>query len=177
VDRARCGGRSAPDAVPGWTVRRSLPGCPVAILHDVGSRNLRHWEFDGRFWTHVAVATPPQRWMVQTDTDQRHRTIVLSGGVGKNDTWTWDGIAWTQRFQLVSPPVRSITGPTPGDGLRRGRGAFFGGAGDGPILSDTWLWDGSEWRHAAQGRGPWSTAYGNSARRRDYQHCEPFVRG
>lgn len=126
-------------------------GVLVAITDDVGSANVQQWEFDGRFWLHASVATPPQRDMVQTVADQAHRTIVLFGGLGKNDTWTWDGFVWARQFPLQSPPVRSTTGPMPGMAYDAARGevVVFGGVGDGPVLNDTWLWDGAGWRQAA----------------------------
>ena len=128
-----------------------MRGVLVLMVDDVASGGVQQWEFDGRSWTHVPVLTPPQRDMVQIVADQLHQVIVLFGGLGKTDTWTWDGFTWTQRFPPQSPAVRSTTGPMPGMAYDAARGqvVVFGGAGDGPVLNDTWLWDGAEWWQAA----------------------------
>jgi hypothetical protein len=42
-------------------------------------------------------------------------TIVLFGGADQNngsvfgDTWTWDGVTWTEQFPPVSPSARSVS--------------------------------------------------------------------
>jgi hypothetical protein len=126
------------------------PRRPVVILlaYDVNQTTLQHWEFDGRAWTHRAIATPSKRSLVQTVADERDHTIVLFGGTGHNDTWTWDGARWTQQQPKHSPSVRSGTGPTPGmayDGTR-GEVVVFGGYdGKSGPLADTWTWNGRDW--------------------------------
>jgi hypothetical protein len=78
--------------------------------------------------------------------------VLLFGGSGVgpgapfyDDTWVWDGAAWTQRM---------VTGPDARQGhamATRGGGAMlFGGysvneGGVLPLLSDTWEWDGAAW--------------------------------
>jgi len=121
----------------------------VLLADDINKTTLQHWEFDGRVWTHRDVATPPVRALVQTADDERTHTIVMFGGVGHNDTWTWDGTRWTQRHPLHSPSMRSSTGPMPGMAYdaARGRVVVFGGIDvrTNRPLNDTWTWNGEDW--------------------------------
>jgi hypothetical protein len=69
-------------------------------------------------------------------------TVNDSAGTYLNDTWTWDGVTWTQQFPAVSPPARQCS--TPGmvyDGVT-GTVLLFGGGNSTGNLDDTWIWDG-----------------------------------
>jgi hypothetical protein len=57
-----------------------------------------------------------------------------------NDTWTWNGSAWTQLSPATSPPPRY--GAILVYDAARHKLVLFGGAG----LNDTWTWDGSNWK-------------------------------
>ena len=65
-----------------------------------------------------------------------------SPGTYFNDTWTWDGVTWTQQFPVANPPARQCS--TPGmvyDGVT-GTVLLFGGGNSAGGLDDTWVWDG-----------------------------------
>ena len=77
--------------------------------------------------------------------DSEHKLVLLFGGEAsdryRNDTWAWDGQAWTQVAD---------TGPNPRrlhamafDSARQ-RTVLFGGEVGG-ITNDTWEWDGGVW--------------------------------
>jgi len=82
-------------------------------------------------------------------------TVILFGGNDidsggdLNDTWTWDGVTWTQQFPRISPPPRDSAGFTYNDAAQTV--VLFGGSGntsgDGVVMNDTWIWDGKakEW--------------------------------
>src|SRR5437660_2549255 len=121
----------------------------VLLADDVNQRTLQQWEFDGQAWTHRDVVTPPERGLVQTATDEQTHTIVLFGGLARNDTWTWDGTQWTQQHPVHAPSVRTSTGPMPGltYDAATAQVVVFGGIDfltDAP-LNDTWPWDGQDW--------------------------------
>ncbi|MCC6678095.1 MAG: EF-hand domain-containing protein [Phycisphaerales bacterium] len=66
-------------------------------------------EWDGTTWKERFVAEPPPRWDHAMTYDPARGVIVLFGGThigtipgSMNDTWEWDGTAWTER--LVSGP-------------------------------------------------------------------------
>jgi len=122
----------------------------VLLAYDVNQKALQHWEFDGRTWTHRGVATPPSRSLVQTATDAQTGTIVMFGGVGHRDTWTWDGVRWAQQNPQRSPSERSSTGPMPGMTYDSGSGevVVFGGVDvqTNVPLNDTWTWNGENWK-------------------------------
>lgn len=79
--------------------------------------------------------------------------VVLFGGLDTNtilrsDTWEWNGSAW-------SKPATGSTEGTDFPWARRGHAmaydanaggvVIFGGDGASDLLSDTWVWDGTDW--------------------------------
>jgi N-acetylneuraminic acid mutarotase len=77
-----------------------------------------------------------------------HETILLDGG---GATWKWDGGLWTQLHPATSPSGRfGYALATLGNQV-----ILFGGQESGsddtagPILNDTWAWDGATWERLA----------------------------
>ena len=84
----------------------------------------------------------------------RNVTVLFGGSTGgsqTNDTWEWNGSAWTQRSSEHAPPARSwhamAYDPT------RAAVLLFGGQGQG-YYSDTWKWDGSAWEQVVTSMQP-----------------------
>lgn len=74
-----------------------------------------------------------------------------AGGV-LNDTWTWNGTAWTKQAPATSPFGRydaQAAHVTAGTVMFGG----FGGAGNGVYLNETWLWNGSTWSQVSFANG------------------------
>jgi hypothetical protein len=108
------------------------------------------WEWDGLTWTEVATDGPAPRWFTRMAYDQeRGRTVLFGGQLSNadttpaNDTWEWDGVAWTQQMPAQSPPPRWAHGMT--YDVDRRRTLVFSGAVLAQSLSDTWEWDGATW--------------------------------
>jgi hypothetical protein len=91
--------------------------------------------------------------------------IVLFGGMkdftaGPNDfqdTWVWDGTAWTEMTPVHSPPARSAAAiATLGEQV-----VLFGGNDDADSvpLADTWVWDGTDWTEAHPAHIPPARAF------------------
>jgi hypothetical protein len=81
--------------------------------------------------------------------DPTTQTVVLFGGTtesngNSNETWTWDGLTWTQQFPPVSPSPRSWnTNGMVFDSLV-GKVVLFGGYTQAfTMFNDTWEWDGT----------------------------------
>ena len=107
-------------------------------------------------WTQLAPpVSPPPLQGASVAYDPTTETIVLFGGglthIGQNgpdnsnQTWTWDGVTWTQQFPPVSPAPRGWNAP---NGMvfdaHLGKVVMFGGGGDQFVsLNDTWEWDGT----------------------------------
>ncbi len=100
-------------------------------------------------WSKLSPQTsPPARQGPGMAYDAATGTVVLFGGVDTsgtnlNDTWTWDGVTWTQQFPPVSPPGRQfdMQGMTYDAATRTV--IFFGGLlSNQDVLGDTWTWDG-----------------------------------
>jgi len=123
-----------------------------------GSRQHDTWEWDGSNWKNVSpsAGSPQERAYPAVAHDRARRRIVLFGGQGVassltsfNDTWEWNGNAWTRCWPTTSPSPRSAHAMA-WDAARH-RTVLFGGLGGPPAnayLSDTWEWDGQTWtRH------------------------------
>jgi len=111
------------------------------------------WAFsEAKGWTQLTPGvSPPPLQGASLAYDATTETVVLFGGglthIGEspsesNQTWTWDGVTWTQQFPPVSPPARSWNAT---NGMvfdsQLGRVVLFGGGGTA-TFNDTWEWDG-----------------------------------
>ncbi len=129
---------------------------------EVGSQELGDtWEWDGAAWTEKKIMGPPPR--------SRHAMaslgagggtkIVLYGGMGTgsgqlDDTWEYDGTAWTEK---------KIPGPHAFDGMAIAALADKIVLFDGfPMVPVTWEYDGTAWT-SKKLPGPSSRVYASMA--------------
>ena len=127
------------------------------------------WIWDGVTWTNVSPTTSPspRRWDTQGMAYHAATgNVVLFSGIDQSgtaqggtfgDTWIWNGTnrTWTQVFPAVSPTARRA--PLALDGAT-GNVVLFGGQGganySGPLLNDTWSWNGTNWRQHSPANFP-----------------------
>jgi hypothetical protein len=134
-----------------------------AVLNDT-------WTWDGVNWTKQHPATvPPVRVAQGMAYDALRGVVVMFGGYQGcfgcllHDTWTWDGVNWTEQHPTNWPSERSDVGMTY-DALR-GEVVLFGGVVYYPSTSnETWTWDGANWTEESppttpRARGALSMAY------------------
>ena len=100
------------------------------------------------------AASPPPLQGASMAYDPATGTVVLFGGelahIGgsgsnSNETWTWDGVTWTEQFPPVSPAGRSWNA-TNGMAFdaQLGKVVLFGGyTYQFDMFNDTWEWDGT----------------------------------
>jgi hypothetical protein len=119
-----------------------------------GSRN-DTWEFDGTNWSQrFPVRTPTAQAFHRMAYDEARGVAVLFGGLDGSrtlqlaETWEWNGLDWTQRQPVRSPPARRNHGMAYDP--HRARTVVFGGF-DNNNLRDTWEWDGVNWTPVATG--------------------------
>jgi hypothetical protein len=116
------------------------------------------WTWDGvtKTWTQQFPAASPSARRTGVAYDGANRTVVLFGGDIRNgdggfgiylgDTWTWDGVTWTEQFPASAPAARATSCIAYDPNL--GRVVLFGGSRDfdsGQGLNDTWTWNGKTW--------------------------------
>ena len=96
------------------------------------------------------VKSPPPRSGEGMAYDAARGQVVLFGGGVSccsgdffNDTWTWDGHAWTLQHPATSPSARYLMGMAY-DELRQ-EVVMFGGRDANGRPTDTWIWDGTNW--------------------------------
>jgi hypothetical protein len=118
------------------------------------------------------LTSPAPRSQFAMALDQ-NKDVVLFGGFGGDvhtlfdDTWTWDGTAWTQQQPATHPSARYDFGMAY-DAARR-QTVLFGGADASAYFNDTWTWDGTNWTeqhpaHRPQGAAGFGMVYDASRR-------------
>ncbi|MBL8755826.1 MAG: hypothetical protein JNK15_21190 [Planctomycetes bacterium] len=114
------------------------------------------WTFDGVTWTQHFGVGPSARFDHVMAYDPIRQVVVLHGGgsfgTGSNETWEWNGSAWTQRSPAIAPPIRG--GAAFAFDPNRGALVLSGGTWTGPA-TDTWLWDGVNWTQLAMQPAVW----------------------
>ncbi|MGH9077861.1 MAG: Kelch repeat-containing protein [Acidimicrobiales bacterium] len=127
------------------------------------------WAWNGQSWYLIATpVAPPARMGATMGTyDGGSGQFVLFGGTAidtagagrlLDDTWTFDGSAWTLRGPGSTPPPRSAA-VSSWDPEAGGLVLFGGAVSQGPSpgqpegvttwLADTWTWDGQTWAQVA----------------------------
>ncbi|HZQ49210.1 MAG TPA: kelch repeat-containing protein [Candidatus Dormibacteraeota bacterium] len=81
--------------------------------------------------------------------DSNRNLTVLFGGYSYpgylQDTWEWNGSAWTRNFTAHTPPPRDWSAMSYDS--KRHVMVLFGGLGAGStLLNDTWEYDGTDWK-------------------------------
>lgn len=112
------------------------------------------WAWNGSQWAQITSAGPSARRSAAMAYDSARDRVVLFGGlfhdgvqgiVRYDETWEFDGVAWTQRFPTTSPTARDSA--CMAYDAARARCVLYGGGGPGATLgfAETWEWDGAEW--------------------------------
>jgi hypothetical protein len=155
-------------ASPAPTMAVAYDAARGRMVHFVGSAT---WERIGGSWVLAdPTASPPTRSSHALAYDAARARVVLFGGLGAcgssastpcGDTWTWDGVTWTQATPGTAPPAR-YDHALAYDAARE-RVVLFGGYGAtagtcGAVghrqCSDTWEWDGATWRESRPAAAP-----------------------
>ncbi len=116
-------------------------------------------------WTQVTPTTSPPARIAPAMAFDGTFTVLFGGidtatfpPVNFADTWTWDGLAWTQRSPANAPAGRNFAGMA--HDVVRGRTVLYGGRTTTAISStyrnDTWEWDGATWTQITTANTPGS---------------------
>ncbi len=87
--------------------------------------------------------------------DAARGNLLLFGGddgMQRDDTWSWNGEAWTRVATTLQPSARS--GHSMVYDSLRNRVLLFGGSGVAGVLNDLWSWDGTQWSVVAASNPP-----------------------
>jgi Astacin (Peptidase family M12A)/Galactose oxidase, central domain len=122
---------------------------------DVNVANDETWEWNGTVWTqrNVQTAPSPRRSHAMVYDAQRGVTVLFGGASGDgltcyDDTWTWNGTAWTQAPPGNGPSPRAYHGMA--YDAQRHSVFLFGGTntgGGGELYYDLWERGDSGWSH------------------------------
>ena len=115
------------------------------------------WVWNGSTWAQRTPATSPSaRFSHAMSFDSTRGEVVVFGGAAgvagglgdqpTDDTWVWNGTAWTQRMVATRPSPRSGTGMV--FDSDRAETVLFGG-GPTTVVNDTWVWNGTAWTQRA----------------------------
>jgi hypothetical protein len=114
------------------------------------------WAWTGAEWKALSGSGPTARYASAAAFDSRRGSIVsFSGRVGRDeritpDTWEWNGTVWHQ-VSDTSAGARDHHSMV-FDAARRNTVLFGGGPfprRPGPWPTDTWTWDGAQWKQVA----------------------------
>jgi hypothetical protein len=130
------------------------------------------FRWNGTRWNKLEPPVkPPGREIMQATYDPVRRQTIIYGGIGcgtptplnscpqtyLDDTWTWDGTAWTQQHPAQTPGKRAfgLMAFDPGTQLSI---LFSGVVTDNlsadTLTADTWSWDGSNWTQQSPANSP-----------------------
>lgn len=106
--------------VPAGAARRRAPWplAAVAIVAVVGAGAGAYFGLRGAAGPGSGPGvSPPARAFAAAAYDEASHQVVLFGGIGSagpalDDTWTWDGSAWTQQHPSSSPSARAFASMT-----------------------------------------------------------------
>ncbi|MEZ5965663.1 MAG: hypothetical protein R3F56_17645 [Planctomycetota bacterium] len=123
----------------------------------VGGAIADHWEWDGTNWQQFTGTVPGARSGAALAFDTLRQRAVLFGGYANgaylDETWEFDGVAWSRATPSVNPPARSHA-QMAWDPSTRSL-LLFGGVVNGTnALADTWLYDGRTWLQATPATVP-----------------------
>lgn len=97
----------------------------------------------------TTTALPLGRTATAMAYDQARHNVVLFGGVADqtllDDTWTWNGSAWSHRQGLTASPQARQRAAMAYDEVNRNV-ILFGGVTASGQVSETWMWDGTAWQ-------------------------------
>jgi hypothetical protein len=92
----------------------------------------------------------PNKWGAAMAWDATNSNLLMFGGSGTDDMWTWDGSDWTEVDVTPKPPARSnhslVADPATGDIY------LYGGrlAATNSDSNDLWVWNGTSWSQLNQ---------------------------
>ncbi len=128
------------------------------------------YEFDGTGWTALSglKTVPPTRRFSAMVYDPTLKKTILFGGWDTSSyldqTWTWDGTAWTRVAKNKPPPSRTLAAMWYDPTLKKT--VLYGGLGRVTStdrltrFSDMWTFDGSNWTQLTPSGGTPGMRYG-----------------
>lgn len=141
-------------------------GCGTTFANEVGSGRWAEQELED-------LPPPPDaRWAPAMAADPVRGVVVMFGGCRENnpcdgsgalggatdETWIWDGEAWTRKITPIAPSPRY--GASMAWDAEDERLILYGGAsgagGATTMLSDTWAFDGQLWTQLSPAASPGS---------------------
>ena len=104
------------------------------------------WTYVNGAWTQRAGGPPARLGAAMAHDVARARTVLFGGGpffgAYFDDTWEWDGSAWTQLSPATRPNGRLLAGMA-SDLV--GGGVVLVGGSDTQAYADAWRWNGTTW--------------------------------
>jgi hypothetical protein len=160
------GAAMAYDAARGETVLFGGFSAPATFNGDT-------WTWNGASWIQRAGG-PPQLFGSAMAFDAARGVTVLfggattdggGGGIPHNETWEWNGTAWTQ-VPVAGPSARASHAMAY-DSARQVTVLFGGGVNFGDVNGQTWEWNGNVWDQ----RLPATSPPARNSHRMAYDSC------
>lgn len=105
------------------------------------------WTLTATGWSPRAGGPPGRFGHAMAEDVGRGRIVLFGGSAAANsyrdDTWEWNGSAWSQQLAAAPPAGRSNAGLAAD--LLGGGVVLIGGADASTMFTDVWRWDGLAW--------------------------------
>ena len=118
------------------------------------------WRWDAATWSHLSPSTTPSARQSPAGAVVNGSLVVFGGEdvdfLPIADTWVFDGTSWTQMHPAHSPSPRRGASAAAYNGTL----VLFGGDTISPTTSDwlsvseTWVWDGTDWTEMSPSHSP-----------------------
>lgn len=163
VNWSQVSGAGAPMAYGGfaWDGARARLVAFGGEASGVPSDQQREFNPTSLSWATINPATrpSPRRRPAMAFDEARGVCVMFGGGAGTggntflNETWTWDGTNWTQRFPTTVPGPR-FGAAMAYDSLRQVVVMHGGFVQSGLDTGDLWEWNGTDWTQRTPAGGP-----------------------
>jgi len=127
------------------------------------------WEYDSatnQWFNPQPVNAPTPRIHARMAFELPQARMVMfggrMGGTVNSETWTWDGLNWTQQLPFTTPPPREQ--PSLCYHAALGQVVMFGGSSGAVsgLFGDTWIWTGGDWQQVLTPTIPGGTGIRNA---------------
>ena len=131
------------------------------------------WTWDGSRWTRLTYASDPPQFADAAAYDPSTGEVVLlvaarpiahyyAPGAPATETWLWNGSKWRQAHPAHRAPYAAgdplAYDPISGDVILQGSGGMTND-GFGPLSTDTWAWNGTDWSRIHANHAPPPSPY------------------
>lgn len=109
------------------------------------------WDWDGSKWTRLSQFGPSVGYSHKMVWDSKRKRVILVGNTRPMQIHSWNGVSWSKITTKTSPPPRAEFNMA--YDVKRDIVVLYGGKSS-RTFSDTWEYDGTDWKQISSGGAP-----------------------